>query len=172
MFRRSLPAGAGLAVCLVIATPPQTMAQSTTGAQLFDGMGSYSHPIRTSSPDAQRYFDQGLALLYNFNHAEAERSFLKAPAPDATLPLVSAIDHFARATALSRSNRAAEAAQRGEQFESVRAKVSADTIFVSLNPATAVLDLASSVLKAELASDAAAGAAAAGGGGQTGRSPV
>jgi tetratricopeptide (TPR) repeat protein len=446
MFRRSLAAGAGLAVCLVIATSPETMAQSTTGAQLFDGMGSYSHPIRTSSPDAQRYFDQGLALLYNFNHAEAERSFLKAaeldpkapmpwwgvgialglnynrdvarlegergqraydaaqkavtlsrggapieaavadalvlrysldpavppdvlnakyrdamqavhrrfpddadvavmyadammnlrpwqlwaadgtpapdtlelvallesvlrrrpdhpganhyyihaveasptperalasaerlltlvpaaghlvhmpshvyihtgdfakmatlneraaavdeaylakvnpegayplmyyahnihfamfahmlagsyasaraqadrlvafasphlhemqamaewtltmptlidvrfqkwdrvlaaPAPDATLPLVSAIDHFARATALSRSHRAAEAAQHAEQFESVRSKVSADTIFVSLNPASAVLDLASSVLKAELASDAAA----------------
>src|SRR4029453_14477741 len=36
-----------------------------------------------------------------------------------------------------------------------RAKVPAETMFVSLNPATAVLDLASDVLKAELAADAA-----------------
>ena len=50
-------------------------------------MGTYSHPIATSSADAQRYFDQGLALLYNFNHAEAERSFLKAAELDPKAPM-------------------------------------------------------------------------------------
>ena len=51
-------------------------------------MGSYSHPIQTTSAEAQKYFDQGLALLYNFNHAEAERSFLKAAEldPKAAMP--------------------------------------------------------------------------------------
>jgi len=50
-------------------------------------MGAYSHPIQTTSPEAQKFFDQGLALLYNFNHAEAERSFLKAAELDAKAPM-------------------------------------------------------------------------------------
>ena len=32
-------------------------------------------PITTQVPLTQRYFDQGLRLLYGFNHAEAIRSF-------------------------------------------------------------------------------------------------
>jgi tetratricopeptide (TPR) repeat protein len=44
-------------------------------APLFDGMGHHHHPITTASKEAQRYFDQGLALLYGFNHFEAIRSF-------------------------------------------------------------------------------------------------
>src|SRR5262245_24383201 len=73
---------------LLAAVPSTSRAQSTTGAQLLPGMGSYSYPIRTSNPEAQKYFDQGLALLYNFNHAEAERSFLKAAEldPKAAMP--------------------------------------------------------------------------------------
>ena len=63
-------------------------AQSAAGAQLLPGMGAYSHPIQTTSPEAQKFFDQGLALLYNFNHAEAERSFLRAAEldPKAAMP--------------------------------------------------------------------------------------
>jgi tetratricopeptide (TPR) repeat protein len=80
---------------------------------------------------------------------------LAAPAPDATLPLVTAIDHFARATAQARGNRLADARHHAEQFEAARAKVPVETMFVSLNPATAVLEIASAVLKAELAADAA-----------------
>ena len=45
------------------------------GAPLFDGMGSYSRKVTTTSPLAQRYFDQGLRLYYAFNHQEAIRSF-------------------------------------------------------------------------------------------------
>jgi tetratricopeptide (TPR) repeat protein len=87
MFRRSLPSGLAVAMCVAFAPVPGAVAQKPGGAQLFDGMGSYSHPIRTSSPDAQRYFDQGLALLYNFNHFEAERSFLKAAELDPKAPM-------------------------------------------------------------------------------------
>ena len=76
-----------LAVALIVAPVRPAAAQSSAGAQLLPGMGSYSHPIRTSSPEAQQYFDQGLALLYNFNHAEAERSFLKASELDPTAPM-------------------------------------------------------------------------------------
>jgi tetratricopeptide (TPR) repeat protein len=50
-------------------------------------MGEYSHPIQTTSAEAQKFFDQGLALLYNFNHGEAERSFLKAAELDPKAPM-------------------------------------------------------------------------------------
>lgn len=49
-----------------------------TTAPLFKGMGTLHHPISTKSPQAQRYFDQGLVLAYGFNHAEAARSFKEA----------------------------------------------------------------------------------------------
>ena len=34
--------------------------------------------MTTASPEAQRYFDQGLCFLYAFNHDEAVRSFRQA----------------------------------------------------------------------------------------------
>ena len=76
-----------LAAVLVLVGSSPALAQSTAGAQLLPGMGAYSHPIQTTSPEAQKFFDQGLALLYNFNHAEAERSFLKAAELDAKAPM-------------------------------------------------------------------------------------
>ena len=44
----------------------------------FEGLGSHSRRVTTVSPEAQRYFDQGLAFLYAFNHDEAIRSFRRA----------------------------------------------------------------------------------------------
>jgi tetratricopeptide (TPR) repeat protein len=41
-------------------------------------LGSLSRVVTTSSPKAQRYFDQGLAFLYAFNHDEAIRAFRQA----------------------------------------------------------------------------------------------
>src|SRR5262249_59643801 len=40
-------------------------------------VGRQHHPIRTSSKEAQDYFDQGITLLYGFNHEEAARAFQK-----------------------------------------------------------------------------------------------
>lgn len=48
------------------------------GATLLEGLGDYSMPVSSGHPDVQRWFDQGLALTYGFNHDAAERSFLKA----------------------------------------------------------------------------------------------
>ena len=45
---------------------------------LYDGLGSYSRKITTNSPEAQRYFDQGLAFLHGFNHRTAIRAFQQA----------------------------------------------------------------------------------------------
>jgi len=58
-------------------------------AQLLDGMGHLHHAIATSSPEAQRFFDQGLTLAYGFNHEEAILSFQRAAEldPNAVMPL-------------------------------------------------------------------------------------
>jgi tetratricopeptide (TPR) repeat protein len=45
---------------------------------LYKGLGTWHHPIHTTSAEAQRFFDQGLDLTYGFNRYEALRSFRKA----------------------------------------------------------------------------------------------
>jgi tetratricopeptide (TPR) repeat protein len=56
---------------------------------LLSGLGVYSHRIVTSNAEAQKFFDQGLNLLYGFNRYEALRSFRKAAEldPTAAMPL-------------------------------------------------------------------------------------
>jgi tetratricopeptide (TPR) repeat protein len=49
-----------------------------TAPPLFDDLGSHTRPITTASPEAQRYFDQGLRFLFGFNHGMAIRSFEEA----------------------------------------------------------------------------------------------
>ena len=48
------------------------------GANLIEGLGDYSMPVTAKNAEVQRWFDQGLAMTYGFNHDAAERSFLKA----------------------------------------------------------------------------------------------
>ena len=45
---------------------------------LFNDLGSYHRAISTKNRTAQKYFDQGLRLVYGFNHDEAERAFREA----------------------------------------------------------------------------------------------
>jgi tetratricopeptide (TPR) repeat protein len=54
---------------------------------LFDNLGSLHHTITTTSEQAQRYFDQGLRLVYAFNHEEAIRSFEAATQQDPQAPM-------------------------------------------------------------------------------------
>lgn len=58
--------------------PPRRVMPEGATAPLFNDLGSYHHPVTTSSEMAQRYFDQGLILTYAFNHGEAARSFREA----------------------------------------------------------------------------------------------
>src|ERR671928_1096651 len=61
------------------APPPRaTVADWAKGAQLFDGLGDFHRPVTTRSPEAQAYFDQGMRLVWAFNHDEATRSFARA----------------------------------------------------------------------------------------------
>ena len=45
---------------------------------LLEGLGDHSHKITVAAPQSQRFFDQGLRLLYAFNHSEAIRAFRAA----------------------------------------------------------------------------------------------
>jgi tetratricopeptide (TPR) repeat protein len=47
-------------------------------ATLMSGISDLHHPVTTSNPEAQKFFDQGLRLIYAFNHDEAARSFRRA----------------------------------------------------------------------------------------------
>lgn len=51
---------------------------------LYTDLGSHHKRISTRIPAAQQYFDQGLRLVYGFNHAEAIRSFTRATELDPT----------------------------------------------------------------------------------------
>lgn len=55
--------------------------------QLHPGMGVYHHAIETGNPEAQKFFNQGLVLLYGFNRYEAFRSFVKAAQLDPQAPM-------------------------------------------------------------------------------------
>jgi tetratricopeptide (TPR) repeat protein len=53
--------------------------RSTPGPiELVPELAGYTRPVTTSSPEAQRYFDQGLTLYWGFDHEEAERCFARA----------------------------------------------------------------------------------------------
>ncbi len=47
-------------------------------AALIPDIGRHHHTISTKSSEAQRFFDQGLTLVFAFNHEEAARSFRRA----------------------------------------------------------------------------------------------
>jgi tetratricopeptide (TPR) repeat protein len=71
--------------CLALAgcsTPARDMGHAghepARAPVLYDSLGRYSSPITTATPQAQRWFDQGLRLVYAFNHAEGQRAFGEA----------------------------------------------------------------------------------------------
>ena len=67
-----------------LAEPIESAASSDAGApariagRFYEGYGGYARTITTTNSEAQRYFDQGIQLLYGFNHDEAIRSFRSA----------------------------------------------------------------------------------------------
>jgi len=69
----------GWADSIVHAASP---SETRSFVPLFDNLGTLHHSITTSSSLAQRYFDQGLRLVYAFNHEEAVLAFKEAAAID------------------------------------------------------------------------------------------
>jgi len=62
--------------------PTTTEAEAAT--PLYQNLGALTHPITTSSATAQQYFNQGLRLVYAFNHDEAIKSFKEGLKHDST----------------------------------------------------------------------------------------
>lgn len=83
-MKRSLALFAALLGVLVTGIPREAAACDTCGGKkkapvkLMAGLGAISHPVSTKNPMAQKFFDQGLALVYAFNHEEAVRAFQRA----------------------------------------------------------------------------------------------
>jgi tetratricopeptide (TPR) repeat protein len=67
--------------------PPTAQKPAAPAMPLYPGLGPVHHPVTTTSPLAQKYFDQGLAFTYGFNHDEAERSFEQAAQIDPKLAM-------------------------------------------------------------------------------------
>lgn len=74
-----------LVICLLVGLilPPMIFAKEEAG-HLYANLGRHHFRISTPIPMAQRYFDQGMILMYGFNHAEAARSFQYAQTLDPT----------------------------------------------------------------------------------------
>src|SRR5215213_4333965 len=62
-------------------------AKETPAATLTTGLGDINHPVSTSNAEAQKFFNQGLAYLFAFNHEEAVRSFKQAAKLDPQLAM-------------------------------------------------------------------------------------
>lgn len=71
-------------IAWVVAPAQHGNGHGTNGAHekrtvwLDNGLGSIDHPVTTKSPEAQKFFNQGLAYLYAFNHDEGVASFRRA----------------------------------------------------------------------------------------------
>jgi tetratricopeptide (TPR) repeat protein len=66
-----------LALCS-LAQAQHSASTPVAPAVLVTGLGNVHHPISTKNAEAQRFFDQGLAYVFAFNHDEAVRSFRRA----------------------------------------------------------------------------------------------
>jgi len=76
-------------LCASFSAAAQTMQMPTPKPPaLYSGMGALHHKIATTNPEAQKFFDQGLTLVYGFNHEQAIRSFERASEldPSAAMP--------------------------------------------------------------------------------------
>jgi tetratricopeptide (TPR) repeat protein len=51
------------------------------------GFSNLHHPVSTHNQEAQQFFDQGLRLVYAFNHEEATRAFRRAAELDSQLAM-------------------------------------------------------------------------------------
>ncbi len=67
--------------------PQQDAMGGSKPVTMMTGLGDLHHPVSTRNADAQGFFDQGLRLIYAFNHDEAARSFQRAAELDPKLAM-------------------------------------------------------------------------------------
>ena len=76
-----------LLLCGLITAQDHPAHTPSKPATLMSGLGDLHHPVSTRNPQAQQFFDQGLRLIYAFNHDEAARSFRRAAELDPKLAM-------------------------------------------------------------------------------------
>jgi tetratricopeptide (TPR) repeat protein len=81
---KNIAAAAVLLVACVASSQKPAARKSVT---LMTGLGSLHHPVSTTNTEAQQFFDQGLRLVYAFNHEEAGRAFQRAAEIDPKLAM-------------------------------------------------------------------------------------
>jgi tetratricopeptide (TPR) repeat protein len=74
----ALSAAVAVGLNSVLAEPTKTEIPSKSQVIQYTGLGKHTRSVATSSPEAQKYFDQGLAFMYAYNHDEAIRAFQRA----------------------------------------------------------------------------------------------
>jgi len=77
----------GTLLCVNLAAQDHTMHPQGRPVTIVTGLGDLHHPVSTKNPQAQQFFDQGLRLIYAFNHDEAARSFQHAVELDPKLAM-------------------------------------------------------------------------------------
>jgi tetratricopeptide (TPR) repeat protein len=75
---RTRTIGLGFLRACAIVGATVAAAYGERSVPLYEGMGDHHREVTTTSPLAQKYFDQGLTWAFAFNHDEAIRSFEKA----------------------------------------------------------------------------------------------
>jgi hypothetical protein len=87
---------AAVAACSQQASPAQPAAHAdhapapaagTPRTTLLGELGAHHRTIKTSNAEAQKFFDEGLTLLFGFNHEESFKSFERAAALDPASPM-------------------------------------------------------------------------------------
>jgi tetratricopeptide (TPR) repeat protein len=86
-MRHVLVLSLALAMCSLAVAQDHSAHQQAKPATLMSGYGDLHHPVSTSNPQAQQFFDQGLRQIYAFNHDEAARSFQRATELDPKLAI-------------------------------------------------------------------------------------
>jgi len=77
----------GAVLCLGATAQDYPSHMKAAPVTLMAGLGNLHHPVSTKNPEAQKFFDQGLRLIYAFNHDEAARSFQHAAELDPKLAM-------------------------------------------------------------------------------------
>lgn len=91
-------------------------------ARLLRGLGNQTHPVSTANAEAQKFFDQGLTLVYAFNHPEAIRSFARAAELDPQMAM--AFWGIALATGPNYNETEVDAARKKAAYEAIQKALS------------------------------------------------